>query len=88
MLKYRQINQRKHPPRKLLLAPVRKLAHLILTKLPNQKSALVKRLVLVLVLNVVRMDERCEFLTSGNFKRKNYKLVHDGHVGDIGKMTM
>ena len=61
MLKYRQINQRKRPPRKLLLAPVRKLAHLILTKLPNQKSALVKRLVLVLVLNVVRMDERCEF---------------------------
>ena len=87
MLKYRQINQRKHPPRKLLLAPVRKLAHLILTKLPNQKSALVKWLVLVLVLNVVRMNERCEF-DAWNFKRKNYKLVHDGHVGDIGKMTM
>ena len=85
MLKYRQINQRKHPPRKLLLAPVRKLAHLILTKLPSQTSVLVKRLVLVLVLNVVRINVN---LTSGNFKRKNYKLVHDGHVGDIGKMTM
>ena len=88
MLKYRQINQRKHPPRNLLLVPVRKLAHLILTKLPSQKSALVKRLVLVLVLNVVRMDERCEFDEWKFQKKKLVKLVHEGHVGVIGKMTV